>query len=792
MAIQFESSIDVNGSVAIGTTNNVLFNYASTLCIVAGSGQAITLGGGPGNVNNNVYVGNGNLFIPNGNVGIGTFSPSTALEVDGAISTTTSDYVPGSTGSRLLLETSGSGNTHSYIQAQSSGGTSNAEDLALQLYGGNVGIGTSSPGEKLTVKGTDQYIAVEQTSYPWGGANTLGLRMGTNGVSGLLDWRRWTGTGTNHGTAVIAQVNLDGGYGLDFRVNNQLTNTPATTSRMFLSSSGEVGIGTTSPTQKLDIRDGELVFTQSSTNQNPSGRIRFNEYGNSTVSGSYMEYNGASNYFSMFTNSETVNYEFLRAVRGSHLLLQPSSGNVGIGTTSPTYKLQVAGDGAFNSTLDVQDPAVSNNGLLQLSHASTGSSIYSNPGSSNGSTVVLRLGINYSEKMRIANNGNVGIGTTNPGEKLVVEGNTSISNNIYVGFGNTLKSCTYPATNSLAVGALNVLGGEANGIIGIGNTIECTNEPWLNLGGNFIAGLNNNIFGFYSHANAVFGQLNDLGTSSINNANTLISGSEHEVTSSNALVFGKQCRAFGAVYSLTGGYDSNNFGQFGSVAIGAGATASTGNNQYAFGSGVTTPTFPSAAYGADQFVVGKFNEYTNASSVPHRFAVGNGANDASRDTPFCVIGGGTYTNGQVSINDADGFAYSSVPYSVFHVNGRATSSYSSSFTFVSDERVKKNIVNYSKGLAEIIQVQPKSYTFNGKANTVEGVESIGVLAQEIKEVFPETVGTVAKKLNPEDEQETELYAVDISPVTYALINAVKELNAKVEALEARIQTLEGN
>ena len=48
------------------------------------------------------------------------------------------------------------------------------------------------------------------------------------------------------------------------------------------------------------------------------------------------------------------------------------------------------------------------------------------------------------------------------------------------------------------------------------------------------------------------------------------------------------------------------------------------------------------------------------------------------------------------------------------------------------------------------------------------------------------------KLNPEDEQETELYAVHISPVTYALINAGKELNAKVEALEARIQTLEGN
>ena len=390
-------------------------------------------------------------------------------------------------------------------------------------------------------------------------------------------------------------------------------------------------------------------------------------------------------------------------------------------------------------------------------------------------------------------NGKVAIGTTTASEKLSVVGNALVSNNVYIGLGNTLKSCTYPAAHSLAVGKNNILGGISNGIIGVSNSIDCTAEPWLNFGGNFIAGINNVILGPYSHANAIFGQLNDLGTSSINNSNTLISGSEHEVTTSNSLLFGKQCRSLGnAVYSLTGGFDSNNFSAFGSVAIGAGATASNGYNQYAFGTGVTTNTHSTIAYGADQFVVGKYNEYTNASFLPHRFAVGNGLNDASRDTPFCVIGGGTYTNGQVSINDADGFAYSSAPYSVFHVNGRPTSSYSSVFTVTSDERLKKDILDYNKGLAEILQVQPKSYSFNGKAKTIEGVESIGVLAQEIKEVFPETVGTVNKKLNPEDGQETELYTVDISPVTYALINAVKELNAKVEALEARIQTLEGN
>ena len=164
-----------------------------------------------------------------GNVGIGTTSPNTALEVDGAISTTTSDYVQGSTGSRLLLETSGSGNTYSYIQAQNSGGASSAEDLALQLYGGNVGIGTASPttvySKVLQINASGNGSTLRLTDAGSGSAVGNGLELLQFGVDSYI-------------------INRESGV-MRFWNNNA--------SKMVILSNGNVGIGTTSPDAKLHV-----------------------------------------------------------------------------------------------------------------------------------------------------------------------------------------------------------------------------------------------------------------------------------------------------------------------------------------------------------------------------------------------------------------------------------------------------------------------------------------------------------------------------------------------------------
>lgn len=108
------------------------------------------------------------------------------------------------------------------------------------------------------------------------------------------------------------------------------------------------------------------------------------------------------------------------------------------------------------------------------------------------------------------------------------------------------------------------------------------------------------------------------------------------------------------------------------------------------------------------------------------------------------------------------------------------------WTIVSDARIKTNIQPYGKGLAEILQVEPITYDYNGKGGMVAGPGGVSIIAQALQPVFPECVGTFHAKLNESDEQETELLNYNGHAITFALINAVKELASRVEALEAQI------
>jgi hypothetical protein len=115
------------------------------------------------------------------------------------------------------------------------------------------------------------------------------------------------------------------------------------------------------------------------------------------------------------------------------------------------------------------------------------------------------------------------------------------------------------------------------------------------------------------------------------------------------------------------------------------------------------------------------------------------------------------------------------------VNGSAGKTGGGSWSTASDRRLKKNIYPYKKGLSEILKVKPVNFQYNKKSNAYD-LEKIyvGVIAQEIEKILPNTV-TVTKEKELKD-----MRTFDSSELMWTMINAIKELNQKIEKLEEKI------
>lgn len=130
-----------------------------------------------------------------------------------------------------------------------------------------------------------------------------------------------------------------------------------------------------------------------------------------------------------------------------------------------------------------------------------------------------------------------------------------------------------------------------------------------------------------------------------------------------------------------------------------------------------------------------------------------------------------------------------------------------SWTAPSDARIKTVTGDYTRGLSDILALQPKRFTYKGNDTLGEpvgeapysnspnltaaqsGKEFAGLVAQDIEASWPEMVSSLQGYI---DGTESDILTVDRSDLNLALVNAIKTLEARIAALEAaatRSQTM---
>ena len=437
----------------------------------SGHGLAIT----DWNKLSNAVAGNQGLHLAldaTNNVGIGTTSPSAKLHISETTGTTHSandgtlilDHEnSGGASSIVFRSKKNRGSDYGYIQYQDDSsiggtgesarliiGTSNdaADDLILSPTG-NVGIGTDNPTTKLHLE------------------------------TGKLRVRNVDNSAASDIGAFYAE-NLTQGIGIGYNTIGAVGTNPDQDILIMPKGSGNVGIGTTNPETILNIvRENDPRLRITGSDQSDTAGIELLEYNNQNAQyGFGLIYDGtvannvfkiqrfnngdtqdalsilrSNGYVSIGTNDPDHKLEVNGRVKATHFVgdgseltnlsvglnglnLATEGGNVGIGTTIPEAKLHISsstGDAILRLEADTDNDNESDNPKIELRQDR--GQIGVNIGFDEDNFGQNRFGIsgrssnnNYYDTFIIdTEDGNVGIGTTNPQSKLDVYGHIRLS-----------------------------------------------------------------------------------------------------------------------------------------------------------------------------------------------------------------------------------------------------------------------------------------------------------------------------------------------------------------------------
>jgi len=388
-------------------------------------------------------------FYVSGDVGIGTDTPDRQLQVHEPSSnscfakfTNDATGVSGDTGFFVGINSLEEPTLFGYNGKDMVFATNGIEKMRIES-GGNVGIGTSSPSVNLDIENSNNVLIDLNTTTA--NANTTIRFQESDLVKATIGY-----DGTNDGL-IITTGGFTAGNGI------------------FINDSQNVGIGTSSPSFKLDIlgsspfirinntaeTEGGIIF-QDSADTGQSAAIKYDANGNSLI------------FYNFSSNTERMRID--------------SSGNVGIGTSSPTARLEISSPNQGDVYLE---GGTDNSRQLRFStfaNISDHAGHLINASSTNGAIAFATGG---TEAMRIDENQNVGIGTSSPSGKLQIYSDADV----------TYSSSTFP--NDLILSRINTSGN--NQVVGI--NFQCTGDSGVTTGNAAISAVQT---GLLSSADLVF------------------------------------------------------------------------------------------------------------------------------------------------------------------------------------------------------------------------------------------------------------------------------------------------
>ena len=360
----------------------------------------------------------------------GFLEPQGAFELDPGTSSSPGLFFSGNTSTGMFSPSSG-------VLGFSTGSTQNALSI---LANGNVGINSSSPNSKLDVNrgsvtglsdGTvTDIITISET----GSQGNTGQRILFKNVQ--QNWEQGAITALREGVA--------NSFSLAFSSSNNGTNAE----RLRINSSGNVGIGTTNPSNKLTIID----------NNDAQSLGLFRNYTGVGSSGTYIDMGSLTPQGAPFVGARILGYSnsdrtggglsfYTKQSQGSYERVSIlENGNVGIGTADPGYKLDVHGSAAFTTGVFFHPSGVVKAAINVAQTANqgvNGTAVDDTYQWTSGGKIIWSTDNGVTPNLVLNSTGNVGIATANPGTKLDVYGDIAVNGTFAIRRNNYGYSATY-------------------------------------------------------------------------------------------------------------------------------------------------------------------------------------------------------------------------------------------------------------------------------------------------------------------------------------------------------------